>query len=206
MSDRAATVALAGAVGLLERALSYALGSLHLVTPAALRRPTPCAGWDLRGLLAHLDDSLLALHEAAAAGRVGPDGGRRTATPVADPVAAVRGRATRTLGAWTGADGGHPVVTVDGSPLTAVLVASTGAIEVAVHGWDIARSCGRDHPIPAALAADLLDLSPLFVTAADRSARFAAPVAVPPASGPGDRLVAFLGRDPVRDRPAGAAA
>jgi hypothetical protein len=42
----------------------------------------------------------------------------------------------------------------------------------------------------------MLELSPLFVTDADRPARFAAPIDVPPLAGPGDRLIAFLGRHP----------
>ena len=63
MTDHA-TPALIGGIGLLERALSYALGSLHLVTPSVLPSRTPCPQWDLRALLRHLNDSLLALHEA----------------------------------------------------------------------------------------------------------------------------------------------
>src|SRR5256885_382564 len=62
-------------ITLLERAINYLLGSLLLVTPETLARPTPCAGWDLRALLAHLDDSLGALTEAVEAGAVGPAGG-----------------------------------------------------------------------------------------------------------------------------------
>src|SRR6266511_4033250 len=53
-----------GGVALLERATGYTLGSLHLVTPAAMERPTPCRDWDLRALLAHMDDALVALQEA----------------------------------------------------------------------------------------------------------------------------------------------
>jgi len=75
-------------------------------------------------------------------------------------------------------------------------VTSTGAIEIAVHGWDIARACGRDHPIPPALAEEMLELSAFLVTDADRPARFAAPVAVHAAAGPGEQLIAFLGRLP----------
>jgi uncharacterized protein (TIGR03086 family) len=75
-------------------------------------------------------------------------------------------------------------------------VTSVGAVEIAVHGWDVAQACGHPRPIPPQLAKELLRLAPLLVTDADRPGRFAAPVAVPAHASPGDRLVAFLGRDP----------
>jgi hypothetical protein len=40
--------AVVGAAGMLERSITYLLGNLALVTPPALRLPTPCAGWDLQ--------------------------------------------------------------------------------------------------------------------------------------------------------------
>ncbi|NJC73921.1 TIGR03086 family protein [Planosporangium thailandense] len=199
-----AATALTGGVTLLERAISYTLGSLHGVTPAALPYRTPCRRWDLRTLLAHLDDSLLALEEAIGAGRVDVASGvGRTDLGAAaaghgspaDPTAVLRDRARHLLGAWTAVDRRH-TVSVAGYPLTGGIVTTTGAIEIAVHGWDVARACGRHHPIPAPLAEELLELSPLFVTDDDRPVRFAPPVDVSPLAGPADRLVAFLGRRP----------
>lgn len=178
-------------ITLLERAINYLLGSLLLVTPETLARPTPCAGWDLRALLAHLDDSLGALTEAVEAGAVGPAGGpRATGEP-----STVRAAATHLLGALAGARY-RVEVSVGGRPLTTAIVASTGAVEVAVHGWDVAQACGADRPIPEALADELLDLCALLVTDLDRPARFATAVAVSPRADPGDRLLAFLGRKP----------
>ena len=75
-------------------------------------------------------------------------------------------------------------------------MAAAGAVEVAVHGWDVARSAGRGRPLPAELAAELLALAPLLVSAADRPARFADPVAVSARATAGERLVAYLGRRP----------
>jgi uncharacterized protein (TIGR03086 family) len=202
MTDERATAALIGGLGLLERAINYTLGSLHVVTPQALSQPTPCLGWDLRALLGHLNDSLMALHQAIDIGYVDLDMSAETG-PAVDPVATLRNRACRLLGAWTNADGPH-MINVSGLPLTTGIVTCTGAIEVAVHGWDVARACGWYRPVPPSLAEDLLDLAPLFVTDADRPMRFAAPVDVPPLAGPGDRLIAFLGRYPFRSSPEGA--
>jgi uncharacterized protein (TIGR03086 family) len=192
VNEQPALTALLGGVDLLERAVDYALGSLDAAAAADLTSPTPCAGWDLRALLDHVNDSLLALHEAAALGRVFPDTGDR---PTPDPVALLRDRATRLVGAWA-APVPRKEIALGDLELTSAVVTATGAFEVAVHGWDVARACGVDWPIPTALAAELFTLSPLLVTAADRPWRFAEPVAVPFGAATGDRLVAFLGRHP----------
>jgi uncharacterized protein (TIGR03086 family) len=195
MEVEPASAALLGGVAVLERAIAYLLGSLALVTPEALDRPTPCEHWDLYDLLDHLDDSLAALHEAVDIGCVacGPSIPRSVAgAPI---ILRVRDRAIRLLGAWANT-GGAPSVRIEDEPMTAALVAGAGAIEVAVHGWDVAQACGRPRPIPPELADELLDLSVLLVRGPDRPGRFGRPVAVPANGPPGDRLVAFLGRRP----------
>jgi len=189
------SVGVAGGVELLERALSYALGSLHLVTPPGMAHPTSCRHWDLRALLRHIDDSLIALHEAVASGHVDIEASEDDRDPTVDPVLTLRNRACLLLGAWTNA-AGPAVISIADQPLTTSIVAGAGALEIAVHGWDVARACGAYRPIPPALAEELLLLAPLLVADADRPAHFAAPVDVPSWSSPGDRLVAFLGRHP----------
>ncbi len=183
-----------GGVELLERAIGYTLGNLLLVRPDAMSAPTPCAEWDLHALLQHMNHSLVALQEAADVRRVAradePDSAE-------DLVATLRDRACRLLGGWTGTrDDG--AISVDGRPLTANVLTSAGALEIVVHGWDVARACRTDRPIPDALAEDLLRIAPVLVTEADRPARFAAPVEGPPSAAPGDRLLRLLGRDPGR--------
>jgi hypothetical protein len=75
-------------------------------------------------------------------------------------------------------------------------VTRVGAVEIAVHGWDVARACGYNRSIPAPLAEEMLWLAAVLVTDDDRPARFAPPVALSPLASPGARLVAFLGREP----------
>jgi uncharacterized protein (TIGR03086 family) len=183
--------ALVGGVAVLERAVAYTLGSLAMVTPEALGRPTPCHHWDLHDLLEHLHDSMVALEEAIDVGRVDCS----PAPAVDDVVAVVRAQATRLLGSWANA-GGPIAVCVGDSPVTAPLVAGAGAIEVTVHGWDVAWACGEHRPIPDELADELLDLAVLLVRGRDRQGRFGPPVGVPVEASAGDRLLAFLGRRP----------
>jgi uncharacterized protein (TIGR03086 family) len=190
MIDDAA--ALVGGVGLLERAVNYTLGSLRLVAPELMPRPTPCRDWDLRALLAHMNDSLLALYEAADIGHVEldvPDAGG------GDPVSTLRDRACRLLGAWSAAENAD-TVSIGGNPLTTSILTSAGAVEIAAHGWDVGQACGQSRPLPEPLAEELLELAPFFVTADDRPSRFGRAVPVSPLAGASDRLLAFLGRQP----------
>lgn len=183
-----------GGLNLLERSMSYALGSLVLATENTLARPTPCAEWDVRALLCHVTDALAALVEAAEAGWVQPAPEPSTES-VHGLVEQVRSHACRLLGAWTNLAKSASVAVGD-RQLPHIIVAATGAIEIATHGWDLARGCGADRPIPAGLAEELLELAPVLVTAADRPHRFAPVVYVPLTAPVGDRLIGFLGRDP----------
>ena len=104
-----------------------------------------------------------------------------------------RDRAVRLLGAWTNAPTA-PTVRVEATLLTAPIIAGAGAIEVTVHGWDVAEACGAPHPIPEDLADELLDLAILLIRTPDRPGRFAAPRRIAGQAPPSTRLLAFLGR------------
>jgi len=193
--------ALAAGVAILERSVSYALGSLALVTPPLLVRPTPCSRWDLRDLLHHLSDSMAALQEAASLGSV-------SATPPPDADAVIpetRARAVRLLGAWANgpcaptvrvatASRAAPLTALPTAPLTAPVIAGAGAIEVAAHGWDVAQACGARRPIPDDLADELLDLAVILIRPPDRAGRFSHALPVASDAAAGERLLAFLGR------------
>jgi uncharacterized protein (TIGR03086 family) len=203
MTTRGTTTVVTGGVALLERAMAYTLGGLLLVTPEAMSSPTPCSDWDLRALLLHMNESLLTLHEAIAVGHVDLDLAGEPGDPQADygnpaldPVASLRNRACQMIGAWANA-GAPGDISIADRALTPGIVAATGAVEVAVHGWDVARACGQDMPVPPALAEELFDLCQLLVRDLDRPTRFAPRLDLTvELSSPSDRLVAFLGRHP----------
>jgi uncharacterized protein (TIGR03086 family) len=195
--------ALTAAPGLLEHAVSYTLATAGQATPQLLPLPTPCEQWDLQALLAHVSDSLAVLAEAMTARQIGL-GPPPTHEPAADadPVACLRRRARGLLAACAAASAEERLVAIADRELTTSMITATGAIEIAVHGWDISAACGIPRPIPPPLAAALLPLAPLLIPRATRAGLFAAPVSVPESACPGDRLVAFLGRQP---HPAGTA-
>lgn len=189
-----------GGVELLERAIGYTRGTLALVTPERMAAATPCAGWDLRRLLAHMEDSLASLHEAGSVRRVRVD-----VTPAGptDLVGSLRVRSCQLLADWTRDWSAGPLesasadVLVGGRPITPAVLTSAGAMEIAVHGWDVAAACGERRPLPDRLARDLLRIAPVLVTPEDRPARFGPELPVPPGAAPGERLLAFLGRSSV---------
>jgi len=194
-----------GAVGLLAGAISYMLGVCAPIGAAEMTLPTPCPEWDLARLLGHLCESMADLETALRTGRLdlaGPVGRAGGA-----PVEALRDGAAQLLCASYCYGGPERFVAVGGLPIPAGLVACTGAVEIAVHGWDVSAAraqaaghgAGRDEdvavtPIPAGLAVRMLRLSPLLV--AGREGLFAVPVEVPAQASPGDRLVGYLGRRP----------
>jgi uncharacterized protein (TIGR03086 family) len=177
---------------LLEPSISYALAEVAAVTPEFLSRPTPCREWDLRMLLRHACESLATIGAGIEAGRVGLNPAAEDDDVPADPARAFRDRACELLDAW--ANPGQ-VIEIAGCPLAAGVMAATAALEIAVHGWDITRACGRGQPIPPVLATDLLVTAAVLVPGTGRHPLFAPPVTVAPTASPSDRLAAFLGRD-----------
>lgn len=205
-----------GALALLAGAIGYALGACARVTPGEMALPTPCSEWDLRALLAHLATSMADLESGLRTGSLDLDPADPAATAEAvapgrppapgflgdgapgGPVEVLRDQAANLLCAcYDHHDAGRPV-RVGGLPLPAFIVTCTGAVEIAVHGWDVAAARGRREDIPPGLATRMLGICPLLVES--RAGLFAPPVEVPPQASPGDRLVAYLGRKPAEPR------
>lgn len=179
------------AVELLERAIGYTRASLVLVSEADLDRPTPCRGWLLRDLLRHMDDSLEAMAVAAQATSLSlvPS---QAPTDGSDLLASICQRARGLLGHW------HPVneggVELGDLRLPRELLGTVGALEIALHGWDVSESIGQPRSIPPGLAMDLWPVARDHITDADRPFRFGAPVEVSDWATPAARLLAHAGR------------
>ena len=182
-----ATAALEGAVELLERALGYTRVMLADVGPDNLDSPTPCSGWSLSRLLVHMEDALDAFTEAAV-GRVYVEPGPATS----DPAEVLQHKACALLGAWTAARPSS--VEVGERQLEAPLLVAMAALEITVHGWDVAQATGRGSPIPDDLARGLRPIAEHVVQPADRGTRFAAARRPVPPSTHSEALIAFLGR------------
>jgi uncharacterized protein (TIGR03086 family) len=179
-------------LALLRRAADYALCAFDTVTPQLLSRPTPCHGWNLHMLLSHTGESVGALGEGLDDGRVGlfPT---HTDLRDADPARVLSVRVKALRDTWIAASDERVVAVADHRlPLSTVV--RTAALEIAVHGWDVYQASGHDRPIPIDLAADLLAISSQLVPDEVRHQLFASPIVTADTAGPGERLLAFLGR------------
>ena len=202
MTALAATPSAGPAHHRLAQAIRYADGVLDAVTPQLLSERTPCHAWNLRMLLEHAGESLVALHEGVTAGRVAASPAQTPAaadgaSSAATLVRAFREQATALLHASAQADGDVPV-TIGGHPMPLDCLRTVGALEIAVHAWDISETCGQHLPIPDELATDLLAHALVLVPRLGRHPLFAAPAPVPPRSTSMVRLIAYLGRPTVR--------
>jgi uncharacterized protein (TIGR03086 family) len=187
--------------GQLAAALRYAIGAVAPVTGRELTAPTPCLAWDLQALLAHACDSVGAVTEGLCAGRVRldpPVPERAAADPAGNPAAAFARRAGLLLARCEESrprpDRAAADVLIAGCPIRADLLCTVGAIEIAVHGWDVSQACGARRPIPEPLAAGLLLAAAELICPDERAPQFALPRSVPATASASDRLVAFLGR------------
>jgi uncharacterized protein (TIGR03086 family) len=180
------TTALAGAIELLERSLGYTRVALAGVTDARLAAPTPCRDWTLRDLLGHMDDSLDAFTEAAG-GNVA-----LTQAPSVPHVMVLQQKACGLMGLWS--DQVPDGIRVGEVDLATDLLVATAALEITVHGWDVAQATGEGTPIPEGLARHLLPVAHRAVVDLDRGIRFADALPEPVGATADVRLRAFLGR------------
>lgn len=167
--------------------------------PADLDRPTPCAGWNLDGLLAHM---------------VGQDHGFAAATQADLPASAFAPRPLASSPAAEHAAAGAAVVTAFAvaDPAREVLLSDLGLrvplatsvgmhlLDTLVHGWDVAASLGRPVRYPGPLVAVALRAAervPRDPAREQQGAAFAP--ALPDGDSAGDpwhRVLLLLGRDP----------
>ena len=179
-------------VAVLDSAITWTHNCLQLARSSPLDVPTPCAEWDLGQLLTHMEDSLVAFGDAATHGRV----------PVRDlalhagkgpSVDRVIQLGCGTRAAWHARVTSAPINISDLSlgRDTTVLVA---ALEVAVHGWDVARATGQSRRMPEDLAVRLYDVALVVVPPGERGTRFGPAIDVPASAPTSTRLLAYLGR------------
>jgi uncharacterized protein (TIGR03086 family) len=194
-----------GLLALNERAVHASAGLVAQAAAADLERPTPCTGWTLRDLLAHMT----AQHDGFAAASAG-DGDLehwRMRAPGDDPVGAYLAAARHVLASFA-ADGVLDRMFIlpefqRGHTFPAPQAIGFHFIDYVVHSWDVAKTLG----LPVGFDPALLDVALGLVRDVPDDDMRLAPGAVfgpaVPSSGPSslDQIVALLGRSPHWQRP-----
>lgn len=174
---------------LLARTYDVVRTPLAQLDDTLLDRPTSCTEWTMRDLVAHaigeIDMFAAALAEHGSAG---------TATVEGTPVERFDAAVVRNLEAWRAWTDPDVTLTLPFGKFPAPVVAQINQFDSLVHAWDIGVSIG----LPVALPADLSDVAmrlALVRAPLGRGHVFAAEVATS-STDPGERLLAFTGRDP----------
>ncbi|WP_235926304.1 TIGR03086 family metal-binding protein [Actinokineospora pegani] len=157
--------------------------------------PTPCARWTARDLLNHLVSEQLWVPHLLN-GETTDDVGNRYDGDVLgdDPIAAWERANTAAAAAWAATSDDMPVHLSSGeAPARDYRWQMT--LDLAVHGWDMAKATGADPAVDAAVAEALITEFTEQIEAW-RGWIFADAVATDRDASPTDRLVALMGRDP----------
>jgi uncharacterized protein (TIGR03086 family) len=172
------------------------------VDEAALGAATPCAGWDLGRLLAHMTGQN---HGFAASARGETrDMGIWADRPVGARPAAVFGASADDVTAAFAADGALqrgfwlPEIRAGGA-FPAKLAIGFHLVDTVVHAWDVAKSLGVEVEFGPGVLAATLPIALAVPGGAARLTETAAFAPAVPSSGaapPLDRILAALGRDP----------
>lgn len=191
-------------ISLLEADEAATRGSMAVVAriaPSDLSRPTPCAGWDLRTLLAHMTVQHVGF--AAAAAGHGDSPGVWQPVESDDPVAAYAGAALAVIAAF-GAPGvlDRPFVLPEiarAPSFPGRLAIGFHLVDYVVHGWDVARTLGVAYAPPEEVVAAALPIARAVPEGPGRlaeDAAFAPALPRPAGVSPLDEILLRLGRDP----------
>jgi uncharacterized protein (TIGR03086 family) len=177
----------------LHRALEGTRVVLGRVRPKDLDGPTPCASWDVRGLINHFVGTTRWW-----AATIAGDGVADLDYAAGDYVAAYEESIRIAVTAF-GADGAMDrTIQLPFGEFPGAVLLSLGTMEQFMPGWDLPRATGQSTDLDPGLAAGLLSQARLAIPDAysgpDGLALFGAAREAPAMAGPADQLAAFLGR------------
>lgn len=189
------------------RVIRDSVALVHRIGPADLARPTPCGGWTLADLLAHMTAQH---HGFAAAARgyglnpahweVRPAGGDAPAR-YGEAVERYGEAAERVVAAFAAVDGPDTAFALPefsrDRTFRAARAIGFHLLDYVVHGWDVARSLGLPYdpgPDVLAVALPIAEAVPVGEARTAPSSPFGPEL--PPATGadPLDRILTTLGR------------
>jgi uncharacterized protein (TIGR03086 family) len=162
-----------------------------------LAHSTPCEDFDVKALLNHTVASMQGLAEAAS-GRPWDMSAYGRDVLDDDPKEAVRSAAAALRDATSAADILERPWAMPGGDRPGAQAIAIGIMEVAQHGWDLARATGQQPALDPAVSELALELARQNLPPDDERppAAFARSVPVGDDAPAHDRLAAFMGRQP----------
>lgn len=167
------------------------------VTDADLGRDTPCAGWHLAALLAHMVGQHVGFATAVRTG----DAPSEAYVPIPFDLDAWNDSVELLQGAFADADLAAEVLEIElhpTRPLPVGVLVGAQLLDTAVHTWDVARSLGRDYEPSPEIAEAVLAIAEPIPDGPGREAPGAAFAHAVPGdfTTPWTRALAVLGRTP----------
>jgi uncharacterized protein (TIGR03086 family) len=160
-------------------------------------KPTPCSEWTVRDLVNHLVYEQLWVPELLAGKSVAEIGDKYEGDVVGDdPIGRWEATSKAAREAWVGPGALEGDIQLGRGPTPAVQYCWEMTLDLAVHGWDLARGIGAPSPLDTDVAEALLPLFAEQVSAFQGIGIFDPPVPVPDTAGAPDKLIALSGRDP----------
>lgn len=184
-------------VNLLAGVLSKTGDLIEGVDACQLSLPTPCDDYDVETLIDHIVGWLL-LFEASCHGRI-HDGDVASHRCGADPSAEFRAAAAGLVAGWEKYGFDREVAVTGTSKLPAETVFNMTVMEYLTHGWDLAVATAQPIPFTGQEAVETLTRAEATLPPEYRGENMPFGEIVPASQDASavDRLVAFLGREPV---------
>ena len=187
-------------------AVQASVDVVSLVSADDLALPTPCDGWNLANLLAHMTVQHRGF-AAAARGHGDDEAVWQThtvaAAVAADPAGAYAAAAADVLDAFAGADVLDASFALPelgpGAAFPAAMAIGFHHVDYVVHGWDVARTLGRSYELPDDVVAAAVPLAFVVPDGDFRTIDNAPFGPAIPSTDPADdldRILAYLGRSP----------
>lgn len=169
------------------------------VRPEQYGGSTPCTEWDVRTLTEHIVGANFMFAGAIRGQDVAHDhDAPASADILGDDAGAAYDTGTReVLAAWGEPGAMERTVQLPIGPVPAPVAQCIHLLDLVVHGWDLAKATGQDTSIDEGTAEALLATFRESLGKEEaRAGVFKDQVPVPDDAPAGDRLVAFLGRQP----------
>ncbi len=179
----------------MERAIADVEPIVGAIGRESFALPTPCADFDVRGLIGHLIGGMRGFADVGEGGALSFDLDPDLDTE--DALAEYRSAASRLVAAWRAPGAMERTYDMPWGQMLGMQLVGYAFLEVLTHGWDLAKASGLGRTIDSALAEAALASARMWV---DEGARtpvlFGPEVAIADDAPAPDRLAAFLGRRP----------